>query len=115
MTLDEAQAFGADWIAAWNAHDLARVLAHYADDIVFLSPIAEQVTGDGHVAGKAALAAYWTKALAAHPNLHFDFEGVRAGHRCLTILYRNHRGQDVAETCEFGDDGRVVRSFACYH
>jgi len=22
-----------EWIAAWNAHDLERILAHYADDV----------------------------------------------------------------------------------
>jgi ketosteroid isomerase-like protein len=38
---DEGDAFAEDWIAAWNAHDLDRVLSHYADDIVFLSPIAQ--------------------------------------------------------------------------
>jgi uncharacterized protein (TIGR02246 family) len=114
MTLEDAQAFAADWIAAWNAHDLERVLSHYADDVVFLSPVAEQVTGDGRVVGKAALRAYWTRALAARPDLKFELADVRAGHHALTILYANHRGQQAAETCEFDDAGRVVRSFACY-
>ena len=36
------------------------------------------------------------------------------GHDALTILYRNHRGQQAAETCEFAADGKVVRSCACY-
>lgn len=114
MTIDEAEAFAHEWIAAWNAHDLERVLAHYADDVVFLSPVAEQVTGDGRVTGKAALRAYWTRALAARPDLKFELTDVRAGFSCLTILYANHRGQQAAETCEFDDAGRVVRAFACY-
>lgn len=25
--------FAHEWIAAWNAHDLERILAHYADDV----------------------------------------------------------------------------------
>jgi len=36
------------------------------------------------------------------------------GHACLTILYLNHRNQQAAETFEFANDGKVVRSFACY-
>jgi hypothetical protein len=31
LTRDFAEHFAADWIAAWNAHDLEHILAHYAD------------------------------------------------------------------------------------
>jgi len=106
--------FAADWIAAWNARDLDAILAHYAADIVFLSPYAERVTGSGRVAGIEALRAYWTRGLEANPQLRFEFESVLAGHEALTILYRNHRGQLVAETVEFDGDGKVIRSTACY-
>ena len=30
--------FAAEWIEAWNAHDLERILAHYADDFEMASP-----------------------------------------------------------------------------
>jgi len=114
MTIDEARAFAAEWIAAWNSHDLDRILSHYAGDIVFLSPFAQQLVGNGRVSGLPALRAYWAKGLAAQLDLKFEFIDVRVGHDCLTILYRNHRGQQAAETCEFGADGKVIRSFACY-
>lgn len=114
MDADEARVFADEWIAAWNARDLDRILSHYADEIVFLSPVAELVVEEGRVAGKDALRAYWTTALAAVPDLHFELTGVRVGYECLTILYRNQRGQDVAETVELGAGGLVVRSFACY-
>jgi hypothetical protein len=114
MTTDDAQAFGHEWVEAWNSHDLDRILSHYADDIVLLSPYAQKVAGDGRVVGIAALRAYWAKALAAQPALKFVLIGVRAGHECLTVLYTNHRGQQAAETFEFGQDHKVVRSFACY-
>ena len=32
--------FANHWIKAWNSHDLEAILSHYAEDIVFLSPIA---------------------------------------------------------------------------
>ena len=114
MTSDEARAFAAEWIAAWNSHDLDRILSHYATDIVLLSPLAQKLVGNGHIAGMPALRAYWAKGLAAQPSLKFDFDEVRVGHECLTILYRNQRGQKGAETFQFGVDGKVVRSFACY-
>jgi ketosteroid isomerase-like protein len=49
MTSKEAQAFADEWIAAWNSHDLERVLSHYAPEIVFLSPIAQKLVGNGRV------------------------------------------------------------------
>jgi ketosteroid isomerase-like protein len=114
MTGDETRAFAREWIEAWNSRDVERVLAHYADDIVFLSPYALKVAGAGRVVGKAALRAYWTKALAGLADLRFELVEALDGHDCATILYTNQRGQRVAETCEFGGDGLVVRSFACY-
>ena len=32
MTREEALGFAREWVAAWNAHDLGRILSHYADD-----------------------------------------------------------------------------------
>jgi predicted ester cyclase len=106
--------FANDWIAAWNARDIETILSHYADSIVFLSPIAERVTGNGRIVGVEALRNYWRCALAGLPDLHFDLEAVLAGADSLTILYRNQRGQQVAEMVEFNPAGEVVRSVACY-
>jgi hypothetical protein len=113
MTPD-AHAFAREWVAAWNARDLDRILSHYAEDIVFLSPYAERITGSGRVDGLDALRRYWRTGLAANPDLHFTLDAALAGHNAVTVLYRNHRGQQVAETVEFGESGKVVRSFACY-
>ena len=35
----DAQAFAEEWVAAWNAHDLERILAHYRDDFEIITPI----------------------------------------------------------------------------
>ena len=64
MTEAEAQEFALEWIAAWNSHDLDRILTHYADDVEVTSPLVETVLGPGKVTvrGKAALRAYWRQA-----------------------------------------------------
>ena len=98
MTNEEAQAFADEWIAAWNSHDLDRVLSHYAPEIVFLSPIAQKLVGNGRVVGISALRSYWEKALANLPQLKFQLLKVLVGHACLTVLYVNHRNQQAAET-----------------
>ncbi len=110
----DAAAFAAEWIAAWNSHDLDRILSHYSSDIVFLSPIAQQLMGNGRVAGIDALREYWCRGLKLQSDLKFELAQVLRGHDCLTIFYRNQRGQPVAETVEFGAGGKVVRSSACY-
>ena len=81
---------------------------------MFLSPIAQRRVGNGRVEGIDALASYWRGAVAATPLLKFEFETVLMGHESLTILYRNHVHQRVAETVEFGPSGKVVQSVACY-
>lgn len=112
--MPDADAFGADWVAAWNSHDLERILSHYADEIVFRTPRAVGLVGTGLVRGKPALRAYWGKALEVAPELRFELQRVYAGHGVVTIAYTNHRGQQAAETCEFGAGGLVIRSAACY-
>ncbi len=110
----DSSSFAEEWVAAWNSHDLDRILSHYATGVVLLSPMAQRRLGNGRVTGIDALRAYWSAALDAQPDLCFALQTVLVGHECLTILYRNHRGQTAAETFEFGADGKVVRSFACY-
>src|SRR5882757_6028070 len=75
-----AQKFAADWIAAWNSHDLNRILEHYSDDFEMHSPSIIAVAGEpsGVLRGKANVAAYWTKALKAQ-NLTFELIDVFAG------------------------------------
>ena len=39
-----ANQFATEWIAAWNAHDLDRVLSHYEDDFEMSSPIVVSIS-----------------------------------------------------------------------
>lgn len=113
---EQAQEFAEDWIAAWNAHDLDRILSHYAADVVFRSPRITVVTGDksGIVKGKASLEAYWRKALAGASDLHFTLERVFVSSNAVTVAYKNHRGQSAAETMIFNADGLIQEGVAAY-
>ena len=46
MTDQAASEFACEWIEAWNAHDLGRVLAHYDDDFEMSSPFIEALAGE---------------------------------------------------------------------
>jgi hypothetical protein len=80
-----------------DSHDLDRILSHYSSDIVFLSPIAQQLMGNGRVAGIDSLREYWCRGLKSQSDLKFELMQVLRSHGCLTIFYRNQRGQPVAE------------------
>ena len=102
------QVFAAEWIGAWNAHDLDRILAHYADDIVFESSASTRITGDpsGRVVGKAALRDYWRQALQQVPDLTFTLKAVYGGAQGVAIRYHSSRtGAEAVEVLRFNDAG----------
>jgi ketosteroid isomerase-like protein len=105
VTSDDALRFADDWIRAWNERDLEAVLSHYADNVFFTSPLAQRFVPDsgGTVHGKDALRAYWTVALAGHPDLHFTLANVYLGVDTLVIHYRNQAGGLVSEVMTFSD------------
>jgi ketosteroid isomerase-like protein len=110
-----AERFAKDWIAAWNSHDLDRVLAHYEKDFEMSSPYIPALVGEpsGKLKGKAAVRSYWAKALQKVPDLHFELVTVLTGVDSLTLYYKGHRGL-VAEVLHFGPSGKVRAAFAHY-
>jgi len=105
MDLDHAQSFADEWVAGWNSHDLDRILRHYADDVVFRSPLAARLLGgDGVVRGIEALRAYWAEGLRRNPELRFEVLGVYAGVDTVVINFRNHVGGLSCEVLTFADD-----------
>jgi hypothetical protein len=103
---DGAMAFAERWVKAWNDHDVEAVLAHFADDVVFTSPVATRIFPDsgGVVRGKDALRQYWNAGVAGNPALHFDLLGVYAGVGTLVIRFRNEQGADRCEVLTFRGD-----------
>lgn len=107
--------FAARWERDWNAHDLDALLAHFAEDVVFTSPVAAQLLpdGDGVIRGREKLRAYWSHALQLLPDLHFTVEEVYTGLDTIAITYRNHAGNRVCELLRF-DGPLVVAGDATY-
>lgn len=115
ITRDQAERFAREWIEAWNSHDLERILSHYHDDFVMSSPRIAVVVGEasGVLRGKSAIGAYWARALAAAPELHFELIETFVGADSVVLHYRGVRGPAV-ETFFFDEASRVVRSSANY-
>jgi len=110
--------FAREWVAAWNRSDAEAVLAHFADDAIFVSPTAAAVTGNPEVRGKDALRAYWAKALGSRPApLQFAFESVvwDERNRALLVIYISNESGRAVRKCElmhFGGDGLIHRGEA---
>ena len=117
VTKEEAWKLAGDWVAAWNAHDLELILAHYEDGVELTSPVAAQLLGtvDGKVVGKANLRAYFQRGLAAYPELQFRLEDVFWGVSSVVPCYKNQRGSRTAEYMELSAAGKVARVVANYN
>jgi len=111
-----ARKLAEEWIAAWNAHDLEAILAHYAEQLEFTSPhvIARMNVPDGTLRGKRELREYFGGALRDQPRLHFDLLEVLEGVHTVSLYYRNHRGQNVVETMRLNGLGQVTRADVAY-
>jgi predicted ester cyclase len=116
MTRDEAWNLANLWVAAWNAHDLDLILAHYEDSVELTSPVAAQLLGtpDGRVVGKASLKAYFRRGLDAYPELNFRLTDVLWGINSVVLYYTNQKGARTAEFMELSANGKVVRVVANY-
>jgi hypothetical protein len=107
-------AFAVEWEAAWNAHDLDRILAHYSPSVVFRSQKAMRLVGQGELHGRDALRAYWSEALRQQPDLSFVVVDVFVGHAMMALAYQNQKGVLAVETLRFGPDGLIVEASACH-
>jgi hypothetical protein len=116
LTKEQAHQFAQEWIAAWNAHDLDQIMAHYEEEVELISPVAAQLLGrsDGKVMGKSNLRAYFQKGLAAYPSLQFDLKDVLWGLGSVVLYYRNQRGTYTGEYMEISAQGKVSRVVANY-
>jgi hypothetical protein len=111
-----ATTFAAEWISAWNEHDLPRVLSHYTEDFEMSSPKIVEIAGEpsGRLVGKAAVGAYWATALARITDLHFELLAVMHGVDSIVLYYRSAGGRLAAEVFYFNSEGLVYRACANY-
>ena len=115
MNHQEAERRAAEWVEAWNSHDLDRILDHFCDDAVFSSPLVPVITGRANpLQGRDEIRAYWAEGLRRLPGLRFELRSVFVGAGTIAIDYRNERRQDCLEVLALADDGRARRGWALY-
>jgi len=79
------------------------------------SPLISVIAGEpsGKLKGKAAVRAYWAKALRMFAELHFELVAVLSGVNSVTLYYKGTQGM-AAEVLHFNSRGRVHAAYAHY-
>lgn len=115
MDMKQAEQFAAEWIEAWNSHDLDRILAHYDENFEMSSPAITQLTGEpsGVLQGREAVGTYWAGALKKFPDLKFTLLHTLRGANSVALVYEGVLGLSN-EVFHFGANGKVIRAFAHY-
>jgi ketosteroid isomerase-like protein len=105
---------GREWIAAWNSHDLERVLALYAEDSEMTSDRIPAMGFDpsGTLRGKDRIRTYWAKALTLLPDLHFELIDTYVSPDSIVVFYQNQRGARICEYLRLNAKGKIVQGSA---
>jgi steroid delta-isomerase len=119
MTYDAMMRFAEAWVSAWNRRDVDAVLAHYAEEAQFVSPVAGAVVGRPVLRDKQELAAYWHGALARIATLEFrlDHAAWDERRRELVVVYEANLDGERKRACEimrFDPAGRQIGGEALY-
>ncbi len=119
LDYDSMMRFAENWVAAWNRRDIEAVLAHFAEDAQFLSPVARNVTGRPVLRGKQEIRSYWQAALGRISILEFkvDHAAWDERRRELNVVYEANLNGERKRACEimqFDASGRQTRGEALY-
>lgn len=118
MSLSRAHAIAEDWVSAWNARDLDRILSHYAEDVTFSSPTVVTRYGEpsGVLHGKSALREHFRRGLEAFgEDVRFNIVDILCGINGYTVYYARETGATVVDTVIVDSSGRGVQVHAHYH
>lgn len=124
LTLETAHRVMTRWYAAWNAQDLAAIMACYDDSIEHSSPFIARfnafagATPEPFLRGKPAVGAYFGRALTTNPTpsgvTRFTPMHLTVGTESVLVLYRRWTGELAGEVFFLDSEGLIVRSVSHY-
>lgn len=116
LSPQQARAFADSWFAAWNAHDIDAIMAHYDDTIEHSSPFIKRYNNSDDLAliGKPAVRDYFARALQRNPTLRFDPLFVTTGLQSVLLVYRRMSGDLAGEVFFLSTSGLILRSVSHY-
>jgi len=111
MTYESMMLFAQSWIDSWNRRDFKSVLAHFADEFEFVSPMASKLAGRPVIRSKKDLEDYWKGALERIATLKFNLDHATWDERRreLNVVYEATLDDEHRRVCEimlFDGSGR---------
>ena len=108
--------FAATWIADWNAHDVEKILAHYAQDVIFHSPkVAIRTKGaKTFFTSREELRPYFNFAFEIRPKLQFTLVKVCQDERGMALIYHDETGAIATELMDLNEQGQVMFARVLY-
>jgi hypothetical protein len=106
----KAEEYAKSWIEAWNAHDVVALGAHYAEDVVFLSPFIPKLVENPtcKICGRDALISYLAAGMKAYPHSRFQLHRVGVGVDSLALNYIGVDGALANEVHVLNEEGRAI-------
>ncbi len=107
------------WFAAFNEHNLEKLLSLYDDKAQHYSPKLKlkQPETNGLISGKVALQSWWNDAFVQLPSLHYEVKSLTSNeYRVFMEYIRKVDGEPdlmVAELLQI-EDGKIIFS-KVYH
>jgi hypothetical protein len=119
LTYESMMTFAESWIAAWNRRDIEAVLAHFAEEAQFVSPVACNFVGRPVLQNKKELEEYWRAALKRISILEFRLDHATWDERRreLNVVYEANLNGERKRACEimqFDAAGLQIRGEALY-
>lgn len=114
--ISDTTAFTQHWIAAWNSHDLDRIMEHYAQNVEVTSPMIKMALDidSGTLKGKDRVREYWKAALQKVPDLHFEMIEVTRSVSSIALYYHAVFEKKGIEVMFFDDEGKIIKVVAHY-
>ncbi|MCX6690122.1 MAG: nuclear transport factor 2 family protein [Methanoregula sp.] len=108
--------FAQHWIAAWNSHDLDRIMEHYAQNVEVTTPMIKVMLGidSGTLKGKDKVREYWRVALQKVPDLHFEYIDVTQSVGSIALYYNAILGKRCIEVMFLNEVGKIEKVVVHY-
>ncbi len=109
--------FARDWVGAWNAHDLEKILTHYSEDFTIETPMAAKLYPQSHgtVLGKSEVRKYWAIGLEKNPTLKFEILDVLVGVNSIGLyLINTSSNKKSVELMSFNNEMKVHKAIVIY-
>jgi ketosteroid isomerase-like protein len=119
MSAQQNKEIAAKWFAAFNEHNLEKLLSLYSETAEHFSPKLKvrQPETNGLIKGKVALRAWWKDSFDRLPTLNYEVKKLTADEKQVFMEYIRHvKGEEdlrVGEVLEIRDG--VIIASRVYH